>query len=149
MAAWSAACAFFESRPATPPQAVTPQPAQSPLAQPSPSVTRHLRHRSVPVSVRKPAQLPPVPPQPVLPTPSLTLGNGDAKADAQHFVEQATLKLAKTNGAALPESATSSYQQAKELVGAAQRALADQDYAAASSLAQKASALADELPSHH
>jgi hypothetical protein len=77
----------------------------------------------------------------------VTLENGDAKANAQRLLEQATLQLARTNRAELPEGAASTYQQANEFIAAAQRAMAEQDYLAASSLAEKASALSNQLPS--
>jgi hypothetical protein len=77
----------------------------------------------------------------------VTLENSDVKANAQRLLEQATFKLAHTNRAELSESAASTYQQANELITAAQHAMADQDYLAASSLAEKASALTSQLPS--
>jgi hypothetical protein len=74
------------------------------------------------------------------------LENSDAKGKAQHLVEQVALKLASTDSADLPPSAVSTYQQANELINAARRAMADRDYVAASGLAEKASALASQLP---
>jgi len=76
----------------------------------------------------------------------LTLESADAKAKAQLLLEQVTVKLANTNQAELSESAASAYQQANGLITAAQRAMADQDYLAASGLAEKASALMSQLP---
>jgi hypothetical protein len=86
------------------------------------------------------------PEQPPAPAPVITLENGDAKSDVQRLVDQVTLKLAHINRADLPENAASTYQQANELITAAKRAMADQDYVAASSLAEKASALTSQLP---
>ena len=80
------------------------------------------------------------------PTPKVTLEDGDAKADVQRLLDEVTRKLAHFNKAELQGSATSTYQQAKELITAAQHAMADQDYVAASSLATKASALTSQLP---
>jgi hypothetical protein len=77
----------------------------------------------------------------------VTLENSDdAKANAQRSLDQATLKMTHINRAELAESTASTYQQANELINAAQRAMADQDYLAASSLAEKASALISQLP---
>lgn len=114
---------------------------------PLPRASRPVRVRAAPVSSRKPVQPRSTPAQPPPPAPLVTLENGDAKADVQRLIEQVTLKLAHNNGAELPQSATSTYQQAKELITAAQHAMADQDYVAASSLAEKASALTSQLPS--
>jgi len=86
------------------------------------------------------------PPRPS-PAPLVTLENSDdAKVNAQRSLDQATLKMAHINRAELAESTASTYQQANELINAAQRAMADQDYLAASSLAEKASALTSQLP---
>ncbi|MBV8054493.1 MAG: hypothetical protein JO071_04545 [Deltaproteobacteria bacterium] len=103
--------------------------------------------RSAPVFVSKPSQpqlnLPPRPP----PAPLVTLENSDdAKVNAQRLLDQAILKMTHINRAELMASAASTYQQANELINAAQRALADQDYMAASSLAEKASTLTSQLP---
>jgi len=70
----------------------------------------------------------------------------DAKVNAQRLLDQTTIKLAHVDRAQLPETTASAYQQASELVTAAQRAMAEQDYLAASSLAEKASALTNQLP---
>jgi hypothetical protein len=77
----------------------------------------------------------------------VTLDNGDddPEAHAKLLLDQATGILSRTNQAQLPESAVSTYQQANELVTEAKRAMADRDYAAASSLAEKAFALASQL----
>jgi hypothetical protein len=61
------------------------------------------------------------------------------------LIEQATLQLAHTDQTALPQNAVSAYRQANELMNAAQRAMADHDYVAASSLAEKASALTGQF----
>jgi hypothetical protein len=78
----------------------------------------------------------------------VTLENSeDAKGNAQRLLEQASIKLARVNRAELAETTVSAYQQANELINAARRAMAEQDYLAASSLAEKASALTSQLPS--
>jgi len=101
-----------------------------------------------PISVTKPSQPQLNLPPPTLPAPLVTLdSSGDAKASAQRFLDQATVKMTHINRAQLADSAASTYQQANELINAAQRAMAEQDYLAASSLAQKASALTSQLPS--
>jgi hypothetical protein len=87
-------------------------------------------------------------PQPPPPAPVVTLGNSeDAKTSAQRQLDQATIRIAHVDQAQLDGSAASTYQQANQLIDAAQRAMAAQDYLAASSLAEKASALTDQLPS--
>ena len=78
--------------------------------------------------------------------PKAVENSDDAKANAQRSLDQATLKMTHINRAELAESTASTYQQANELINAAQRAMADQDYLAASSLAEKASALTSQLP---
>ncbi len=80
--------------------------------------------------------------------PVVTLGSSaDAKANAQRLIDQATSRLEHLDRAELSEASLSRYEQANELLVAARRSLADQDYPAASSLAEKASALLNELPS--
>jgi hypothetical protein len=74
------------------------------------------------------------------------LENSDVKGDAQHLVEQVSIKLARTSSTDLPPNAVSTYQQANQLISAARHAMAEQDYIAASSLAEKASALVGQLP---
>ena len=90
-----------------------------------------------------PPRLNPPPP----PAPLVTLGSGeDAKAQAQRLLDQAAARLTHVDQAQLTGDAAFTYQQANELIEAAQRAMAAQDYPAASSLAEKASALTDQLP---
>jgi len=146
MAGWTAGCSLFQSHkpPASPPeirQVPTPAPGK-----PLPKATRPVHVRAAPVSVRKPGQPHLTPQQLPAPTPKVTLEDGDAKADVQRLLDEVTRKLAHFNKAELQGSATSTYQQAKELITAAQHAMADQDYVAASSLATKASALTSQLP---
>jgi hypothetical protein len=77
----------------------------------------------------------------------VTLGNADdAKADAQRLLQQASARLAAIKPAELAGSTASTYQQANALINAAQQAMAEHDYLAASSLAAKASALTSHLP---
>jgi hypothetical protein len=143
MAAWSAGCTLFHSHNAPAPPPKTRQTPQAAPVERLPPMTI----RSAPASISKRSRPRLNPPQPQAPAPLVTLGNGnDAKADAQRLLEQATLKLARINRAELPENAASTYQQANGLISAAQRAMADQDYVAASSLAEKASALINQLP---
>jgi hypothetical protein len=70
----------------------------------------------------------------------------DAQANARRLLDQATVTLAHFNRAELPASTAPTYEQANQLINAARRAFADQDYLAASSLAEKASALISQLP---
>ena len=105
-----------------------------------------MRVRAAPVLTRKPAQPGPVAVPPPAPAPIITLENSHEEGDARHLVDQVALKLARTHSADLPPSAVSNYQQANELIAAARHAIADQDYVAASSLAEKASALVGQLP---
>jgi hypothetical protein len=148
IAAWLAGCSLFQSqKPAPPPSQISPAPTPAPVETPLPRASRRVRIRAASVPSRKALQPRPGPLQPPAPPPVVTLENSDAKADVQHLIEQVTLKLEHTNRAELPESVTPTYQQAKDLITAAQHAMADQDYAAASSLAEKASALTSQLPS--
>jgi hypothetical protein len=153
MVAWSAGCSLFQSHPA-PPAPAEVHPASAAPARQLPLTIHYSRVRPAPTAVSKPPQpqlnLPPPSspaPPPSSPAPLVTLQNsGDAKADAQHLLAQARVQLARVNRAELAESTASTYQQANELINAAQRAMADQDYLAASSLAEKASALTSQLP---
>jgi hypothetical protein len=145
MLAWAGGCSIFQSH-----QAPTPPPqtqAVPPQATPATRLpTRPERVRSKPAIVRKPLQHHPPPPSP---PPVISLENSaDTKANAQRLLDQVTVKLTHVNRAELAESTASAYQQVNELINEAQRAMADQDYLAASSLAEKASALTNELPSH-
>jgi hypothetical protein len=112
-------------------------------------VTRRQRViHSTPVVASKPSPLRLNLLQPPPPAPLVTLGNSqDAKASAQRLLDQATIRIAHVDQAHLDGGAASTYQQANELIDAAQRAMVAQDYLAASSLAEKASALTDQLPS--
>jgi hypothetical protein len=62
------------------------------------------------------------------------------------LLEQAKARLAHINRASLADNTASIYQQANELINAAERAVVERDYLAASSLAEKASALTSQLP---
>jgi hypothetical protein len=62
------------------------------------------------------------------------------------LLEQARGRLAHVNRASLADNTASIYEQANELINAAQRAAAERDYLAASSLAEKAAALSSQLP---
>jgi len=158
MVAWFVGCALFKSHqpPTPPPQETTPAPPQ---AVPVTRLPHRIRSTPIrarrPVLVSKPSQprlnLPPQPPTPAAapaPAPLVTLENSDdAKANAQRLLDQVTAEMMHIDRAELAESTASTYQQANELINAAQRAMADQDYLAASSLAEKASALTSRLPS--
>ena len=150
-------CALFQSHqsPAPPQGTRTALPQETMPAPPQTLRVTRLRPRirstsirARPVLVSKPSQ-PRLnqPPQPS-PAPLVTLENSDdAKANAQRLLNRATTEMTHIDRAGLAESTASTYQQANELINAAQRAMADQDYLAASSLAQKASALTSQLPS--
>jgi hypothetical protein len=149
MIAWGASCSLFESHQAPAPRPETPTvpPHGAPLTRLPPATIRSERVRSAPVVASKPPQrhLNQPPPQLV---PVVTLeGSEDTKADAQRLLDQVTLKMTRVDRGELGGSTASTYQQANELINAAQRAMADRDYLAASSLAEKASALTSELPS--
>jgi hypothetical protein len=79
--------------------------------------------------------------------PTITLDNdGEASASAAKGVQRASFRLKQIDRTALAGVDASTYHQASELLNAAQKALADHDYPAASSLANKASALTNQLP---
>jgi hypothetical protein len=126
-----------------------PPPPRATYAAPPPApVTRWQRViHSAPVVASKPVPPRSNLPQPPPPAPLVTLGNSeDAKAHAQRLLDQATIRIAHVDQAHLDGGAAFTYQQANDLIDAAQRAMATQDYLAASSLAEKASALTDQLP---
>jgi hypothetical protein len=136
---WIVGCSSFHARreplvrerPASRPQRtapITPAPSAPP--------------RSVPVPAsRQPEREPRA-----VTAPTVTLDNSDAaRADAERVLEDASARLAHINRAALTDGGASTYQQANELISAAQRAIAEDDYLAASSLAKKASAMTRQL----
>jgi hypothetical protein len=155
MAVWLVCCSLFRPQQPLPPPAPTSQ-TQQPISnqQPVPSKS-HARNRPKRLAMRKPPRPHPNPPQAtptapqVTPPPQVTLENDDVKNKAERLVYQTTQKLRDTKRAELTETAASTYQQAEDLIIAAQRAMADNDYLEASSLAEKASALTEQLPSPH
>ncbi len=137
----SASCALFGSHKAP----AAPRRFHQAPQQAAPVTQLPSRIRSAPVSVGTPAPL--NLPRRSSPEPLVTLENGDdTRAKAQRLLEQASVKLAHINRAELAESTASTYQQANELINAAQQAMGEHDYPAASSLAEKASALTSQLP---
>ncbi len=152
---WLAGCGLFQSHQASPPRETRPMPRVSTVTRLRPSAVH-----SAPAVVSRPSQPPaPIiaskPSQPHLnlppqlpPAPLVTLGNSeDAKTSAQRLIDQTSARMTHINRAELAESTVSTYEQANELINAAQHAMATQDYPAASSLAEKASALTNQLPS--
>jgi hypothetical protein len=148
MVAWCAGCNLFQSHQPPAPLKTQAAPAQSAPVTPLPLTIRYSPVRSAPAAVRKPPRPRPKPlEQPPAPAPLVTLENSDdAKANAQRLLDQSTAKMTQINQAGLTQTNTATYQQASELINAAERAMADQDYLAASSLAEKASALTSQLP---
>lgn len=147
MVAWSASCSLFQSHQVPPPETHLAPSQAAPVTRP-PRPIRSARIRSAPGAVSKPSHPRLSLPQRPSPEPLVTLENSDdAKATAQRLVDQATVNLAHVDRAEIPDSIAPAYQQASELISSAQHAMADQDYMAASSLAEKASALLSQLPS--
>jgi hypothetical protein len=144
--AWSAGCTLFHPHQmAAPPSPPPAPPAQAPVTRLHRTI--HSTPRRSAVRISKPSQPRLIPPP--APVPVVTLDNGyNDKANAQRLLEQATVNLTHINRAELPATTASTYQQANKLIDAAQHAMAAQDYVAASSLAEKASALTSQLPSH-
>jgi hypothetical protein len=120
---------------------VSPPSPQAPVESPPVTSIRPPRQsRETPAESAKPEQ-----PKPK--TPAVTLGNDvEARASAQKQIDQVTFKVHHIDRPGLAGVNASTYDQANELLNAAQKALADRDYLAASSLADKASALANQLP---
>ena len=78
--------------------------------------------------------------------PSLTLaGESTSRAEAQLLVDKADRSLAKIDRSKLSASDVTTYYEASGFVSSAQHALDDNDYFAASGLAQKASVLTGRL----
>jgi hypothetical protein len=147
IAAWSAGCSLFGSQNAPAPAIQSHPPVQSAPVMLLPPL-KIIRSPSPPAPIlsNKPSQPQPSLPQPPSPAPLVTLGDsGDARANAQHLLDQATARMTLINRAELADSTVSTYQEANELINEAQRAMAEKDYLAASSLAEKASALASQL----
>jgi hypothetical protein len=85
-------------------------------------------------------------PPPDTPPPSLTLaGESTSRSEAQELVDKADRSLSKIDKRKLTGNDVSTYDQASDFVASAQRALGDNDYFAASGLAQKASTLTARL----
>lgn len=80
------------------------------------------------------------------PTTSVTLGNGDAsRKQAEQLLGLIDLKLARIDPTKLDAQDASTYRQASGFAAAARKAIAEQDYVAATGFAQKASLLADKV----
>jgi len=78
--------------------------------------------------------------------PSLTLaGESPSRAQALELIDKADRSLAKIDKSKLTGNDVSTYDQASDFVTSAQRALGENDYFAASGLAQKASILTARL----
>lgn len=148
MVAWFAGCTLFQPQPPPAPRPESLPPPVAPLTLPTLHPTP-IRPR--PAHVRKPPPTPapsPAPSAPPAPAPLVTLENGeDPKAHAQRLLDHASASLTHFSRAELPGNTASTYEEASELIDAARHALANQDYPAASSLAEKASALITQLPS--
>jgi hypothetical protein len=148
IACWS--CSLFG--PAQ--QSTVPQESHSAALRVAPVGVQRVHRKAIrpkPIYTKKQLQPPSnlqVPAPAPAAVPVVTLGsNDDAQANAQLLIDQATGKLEHLNRAELSKSYVSRYEQANDLLSAARRSLADQDYPAASSLAEKALALLNELPS--
>ena len=152
MIVWGASCSLFQSHqaPAPRPETQTAPAHGAPLTRLPPATIRSERVRYAPTVASKPPQPHLTPPPPLTPPPLVPVvtlkSSEDTKASAQRLLDQATVKMTRVNQAELGQSTTSTYQQANALINAAQRAMADRDYLAASSLAAKASELTSELP---
>ena len=80
---------------------------------------------------------------PSSPPPSLSLaGDGDDRAHAQRLLAAVDTRLVRARARGLKGAQKETYERARQLAHRAHRALADDDCAAASSLAAKASSLA-------
>ena len=83
---------------------------------------------------------------PEAPPPSLTLaGESTSRAQAQQLVDRADRGLAKIDRSKLTGTDVTTYDQASGFISSAQRALGENDYFAASGLAEKASTLTSRL----
>jgi hypothetical protein len=80
------------------------------------------------------------------PTTRVTLGNADAsRKQAEQLLEATDVKLASIDAAKLDAQDAATYQQASGFAASARKAMAEQDYVAATGFAQKASLLADKV----
>jgi hypothetical protein len=132
--------------PATPNQqsesSTEPAPAiESPPAQQS--STPHAEHepvrRETPSEARRTHTA-------VQPTPVVTLGDSDnARTSAQHSIDAVSATLTRVDRSALQPRDLTVYDQANSFIDAARKAMASEDYAAASGFAHKASALTAKL----
>lgn len=79
-------------------------------------------------------------------TPTVTLDNDEAaRRRAQNLLDSAHAKLGKVDRSRLNGDDAATYAQATTFADAAQHAIGEHDYVAATGLAEKASVLADKV----
>ncbi|HTW89992.1 MAG TPA: hypothetical protein VMD75_18505 [Candidatus Binataceae bacterium] len=120
--------------------ATTPEAIASPVAESTPRRHAHPSHlaagESSPVGVQTPSGS----------APTITLDNDQAaRQQAQGLLDSANSKLGKVDRTKLSRDDAATYAQAMGFADAAQQAIGQHDYVAASGLAEKASLLADKV----
>lgn len=107
-------------------------------------------HRSVRTSAQEPASAhqPSLPPPAPTPAPTVTLAGEDSDSVVtRRSLEATTNRIASIRRAGLNSTDAATYDQVNGFLKAGREALERRDYVAASGFAQKASALANRLPS--
>lgn len=126
-----------------------PQPTVEPIEPPAePATNEDLspNEDSVAPTTESAAPVHVTAPAPV-PKPTVTLSGGNAsRQHAEKLLNEVDSRLTKIDRAKLAGPDLAVYNQANGFVVSARRALEDQDYVVASSLAQKASTLTGRLP---
>ncbi len=131
----------------TPASEVSPVMAPRPTATPEPTPTPEPRRRSRVHTPHAPGDsAEPAVPNPNAIAPTITLDNDQAaRQRAQGLLDSAHAKLGKVDRSRLTGDDAATYAQAASFADAAQHALGEHDYVAATGLAEKASVLADKV----
>ncbi len=144
---------YFEPKPEAAPTSSQSSPSAVPSATPTPEATaspaaestRRKSHGHTPAHTATGESAESV----VTPNgsaPTITLDNDQAaRQRAQGLLESANSKLGKVNRAKLSRDDAPTYEQAIGFADAAQHAIGEHDYVAATGLAEKASLLADKV----
>jgi hypothetical protein len=143
---------YFEPTPEATPPPIQSSPAAVPSATATPEATaspvaESTRHKHVhPPSHVATGGSPESAETPNGSAPTITLDNDQAaRQQAQGLLESANSKLGKVDRAKLSRDGAATYEQAIGFADAAQHAIGEHDYVAASGLAEKASLLADKV----
>jgi len=126
----------------SPTETATPEPTASPLAEENSTRKHHGRTHTA----GEPESPDSATATPSGPAPTITLDNDQAaRLRAQGLLDSANSKLGKVDRSKLSGDDVATYAQASGFADAAQHALGEHDYVAATGFAEKASLLADKV----